>query len=30
MSAPNPLPTVGGLRLPGLLYLAGLLALFMG
>jgi hypothetical protein len=30
MSAPTPLPTVGGMRLPGILYLGGLLALFMG
>lgn len=30
MSAPSPLPTVGGLRLPGILYMGGLLALFLG
>ena len=30
MSAPTPLPTVGGLRLPGILYLAGLLTVFLG
>ncbi|MEC8425357.1 MAG: Gldg family protein [Myxococcota bacterium] len=30
MSAPTPLPTVGGLRLPGLLYLGGLLVIFLG